>query len=84
MGRKPNRLYVVGSECFLPARVAGYWIRTHVSAAFVECPQCKAPIGAACRDNRDPDRDVSYTHYVRRQLYKSAPKSRAKLIVLPR
>lgn len=70
MGRRPTKIYVIGSECFLPSGIGHFWIRTHWSAAFVDCPVCNAKAGGPCHDARGDGRLVAYTHYQRRTAHR--------------
>lgn len=69
MGRAPKKMYVIGTEAFVPSRYAGYWIRTHVCVIHVSCTACHAPIGRACTHSRG--HEMGGTHYVRRDAYKA-------------
>jgi hypothetical protein len=51
---------------FVFVRVMGvFWIRTDACVAFVACPACKAPLGAACTGNGEGAK--TETHHLRRR-----------------
>jgi hypothetical protein len=79
MGRKSNKIYVIGREVFVPHPLApGLWIRTDLSVVKVACsyPKCGAPIGVPCLGTSaramragidEPPTYKSYTHWYRRR-----------------
>ena len=70
---------VIGTtgHIFIRARwTRGYYLRTHVSAGYVECPDCHAPAGAPCTgDDGQWKTDV---HWRRRDAYKVYLRSKHK------
>lgn len=59
-------VYVIDQHAFVPhPGLQGMWIRTHRSAAFARCPQCKAEIGEPCRGQRER-RWLVEAHYTRK------------------